>query len=119
MTGRNSMLRIKTYDGRELVTIDMTTGAIDLHDSLEADLRQAAQQFWGAVHTVWGVGKDSQPLRDIVLLAARGLGGDAGDIVVRPGHGSPYGTQGGDVNIEPANVRPTPVAITENDEETP
>ena len=95
---------------RELVTIDMATGAVDLHDSLDADLRQAAQLFWGAVHTTWLVANGCEPLRDIVLMAGACLGGDAGDIVLHPGNGW-RGAKGGDINIEAANMRPQPLVV--------
>ncbi len=87
-----SAIRIQNPEGKDLVTIDLNDGTVDVKDPTK--LTEAAHAFWDAVHTIRNTYRgyndliirgatDKEPVDDVILRPGNGgSGGKGGDIIV-------------------------------------
>lgn len=86
--GESSHLRIQTHEGRDLVAIDLETGALEIADP--ARLGDAARAFWDAVQTAWIALRVDSPrldphFTDFILRAGETVPRMGGKIQLKPG----------------------------------
>lgn len=93
-----SKLRVRDSQKKDLVTVDMDTGAVEI--AAGVDLTEAAQTWWDAVTTVHmlmakRLGKAYQD----AIMASAGVEAGDGDIIFKPGKGADCNGKGGHVEI--------------------
>lgn len=87
---RAGRLRLQDADGKNLVSINLATGVVSVHDLRSLDA--AAHLFWHAVHAAWRLVTEKKSFRDMVLQSGKwGPASSSGDLMIRGGHGSRFG----------------------------